>query len=141
MSRNVLKTGELAKMAGVNKETIRFYEQKGLLSEPVRTSGGYRQYTQNEVSRLIFIRNAKSLGFSLSEIMELLAIADGSIDRCGDVRKIAEDKLDHINTQLHHLQSLKSTLTNLVDQCAQTSSIHHCPIIESLSKGTQQDEN
>lgn len=137
MNRHVFKTSELANKAGVNKETVRFYEKKGLLSEPVRTEAGYRQFSQKDIERLVFIKNAKELGFSLSEIKELLAIADGDIYKCSDVRQIAESKLDHINNQLKHLNKLKRTLTKLVTECQRSKTIKHCPIIESLSKGAK----
>jgi len=137
MNTHLLRTGELADKAGVNKETIRFYEKKGLLAEPIRTDGGYRQYSQKDLERLVFIRNAKELGFALSEIRELLAIADGDIYKCSDVRKIAESKLDHIGNQMKHLKKLETTLTKLVGECQRARTIRHCPIIESLSKGVK----
>ena len=137
MSTNIFRTGELAKKAEVNKETIRFYEKKGLLTDPIRTNGGYRQYSQKDFRRLVFIKNAKELGFALSEIKELLAIADGDIYKCSEVRQIAEGKLEHINNQLNHLKKLKMTLTKLVTECQRTKTIKKCPIIESLSKGVK----
>lgn len=135
MSSHVYRSSELANMAGVNKETIRFYEKKGLLTAPMRTAGGYRQFSQEDLERLLFIRNAKELGFALTEIKELLAIADGDIYKCCDVREIAQSKLNHINKQLKHLSTLKATLTKLVSECQQARTIKHCPIIESLSRG------
>lgn len=137
MNARVLKTSELAAKAGVNKETIRFYEKKGLLSDPIRTDGGYRQYSPKDLDRLVFIKNAKNLGFSLSEIKELLAIADGDIFKCSDVRRIAESKLDHIINQMQQLAKLKRTLTRLVTECQRARTIKHCPIIESLSAGAE----
>lgn len=137
MKRDVFKTGELADQAGVNKETIRFYEKKGLLTEPLRSDGGYRQYTQKDVERLVFIKNAKELGFALSEIKELLAIADGDIYKCCDVRQIAESKIAHITNQMKHLKDLKTTLTRLVNECQRAETIKNCPIIESLSDGVK----
>lgn len=133
MNSNPLGTSKLADKAGVNKETLRFYEKKGLLAEPVRTDGGYRQYSEKDLDRLLFIKNAKELGFSLAEIKELLAIADGDIYKCCDVRQIAESKLDHINHQMKHLKKLRKTLASLVTECQSTTTIKHCPIIESLS--------
>lgn len=135
MNAPVFKTGELANKAGVNKETIRFYEKRGLLPDPIRTDGGYRQYSVEDLKRLVFIKNAKELGFSLSEIKELLAIADGDIYKCSDVRQIAESKLEHITSQIKQLKKLKTTLTRLVTECQRVRTIKHCPIIESLSKG------
>jgi len=137
MNTSVLKTSKLANKAGENKETIRFYEKKGLLSDPNRTDGGYRQYSQEDLERLVFIKNAKELGFSLSEIKELLAIADGDIYKCCDVRQIAESKLEYIDNQLKHLKKLKTTLTKLVTECQRAKTIENCPIIESLSKGAK----
>lgn len=137
MEKVILRASELADKAGINKETIRFYEKKGLLAVPIRSDGGYRQYAQKDVERLIFIKNAKELGFALSEIKELLAIADGDIYKCSDVRLIAESKLNHINNQLKHLKKLKTTLTKLVTECQQVKTIKHCPIIESLCKGVK----
>jgi len=137
MNTRALKTSELAAKAQLNKETIRFYEKKGLLPDPVRTDGGYRQYSQKDLERLVFIKNAKELGFALSEIKELLAIADGDIYECCDVRQIAESKIDHINNQLKHLKKLKTTLTKLVTECQQSKTIRNCPIIESLSQGAK----
>ncbi len=137
MNRHVFRTSELANKAGVNKETIRFYEKKGLLFDPIRTDGGYRQYSQKDFDRLVFIKNAKELGFALSEIKELLAIADGDIYKCSDVRQIAESKLDHISNQMKHLKKLKTALTKLVTECQRAKTIKNCPIIESLSKGVK----
>ncbi len=130
-----MKTGELASKAGVNKETIRFYENKGLLPNPLRTDSGYRLYENKDVERLIFIKNAKELGFALSEIKELLAIADGNVFKCCDVRIIAENKLEFIENQIQQLTKLKKTLSKLVITCKQSETISDCPIIESLSKG------
>ncbi len=135
MKSDILKTSELAQKAELNKETIRFYEKKGLLLEPERTGGGYRQYTQSDLERLLFIKNAKELGFSLSEIKELLAVADGEIYKCCDVRKIAESKIEYITDQIKKLTKLKKTLSKLVTECQTATTIKNCPIIESLSKG------
>ncbi len=135
MNTDILKTSELAQKAGVNKETIRFYEKKGLLLKPIRTESGYRQYTSKDVERIIFIKNAKELGFALVEIKELLAIADGDIYKCCDVRIIAESKLEHIDLQIRQLSKLKKILSKLVTECQKSKTIKECPIIESLSKG------
>lgn len=134
MKKTILNTSELAFQAGINKETIRFYEKKKLLPEPQRTESGYRQYTQNDLKRLLFIKRAKELGFSLFEISELLAIADGAIYKCHDVRKIAETKLEYINQQIKQLNKLKKSLSKLITECQHAKKITNCPIIESLSK-------
>ena len=135
MHTDILRTSDLAEKADVNKETIRFYEKKGLLLEPERTDGGYRQYTQSDLERLLFIKNAKELGFTLLEIKELLAVADGDIYKCSDVRKIAECKIKYITEQIKKLSKLKKTLSTLVTECQKAKTIKNCPIIESLSQG------
>ena len=135
MKDGKMNSGELAAKAGLNKETIRFYERRGLLPKPNRTAAGYRLFTKVDLDRLVFIKNAKNLGFSLSEIQELLAIADGKIVKCSDVRAIAEKKLNFINVQIDNLAKLKKVLTILVSQCSRSKKIADCPIIESIIKG------
>ncbi len=135
MSNEYIKTGELSREAGVNKETLRFYERKGLIKAPKRTDTGYRLFTQADIERVKFIKNAQKLGFSLNEISELLAIADGEVVRCDEVRKIAEEKLLYIREQIKSLYQLEQVLTELILQCKKADKINCCPIIESISKG------
>lgn len=141
MSNEYIKTGELSQEAGVNKETLRFYERKGLLEAPKRTEAGYRLFTQADVERVKFIKNAQKLGFSLNEIRELLAIADGEVVKCSEVRKIAEEKLLYIHDQIQSLYKLEQVLADLISQCKKADTISCCPIIESISKGETNDEN
>lgn len=135
MADKTLTMGSLAALAKVNRETIRFYQRTGLLSDTHRTTGGYRQFSQADLKRVIFIRRAKELGFSLSEIRELLAVADGEVVKCGDVRKIAEHVLDSIESRLTQLERLRKILGALVRQCRSAKRISGCPIINELSKG------
>jgi MerR family mercuric resistance operon transcriptional regulator len=88
-----LKTGELAKRAGVNVETLRFYERKGLLPEPQRRASGYRDYPEESVTRIRFIKRAQGLGFSLDEIHELLALRVKPKSPCAEVRDVVEKKI------------------------------------------------
>jgi Hg(II)-responsive transcriptional regulator len=136
-----LHTSELARLAGVNRETIRFYERKGLLPEPERTSGGYRLYSSADLDRLLFIRNAQQLGFTLQEIKELLEIADGRISGCAEVKQLAQKKVDFINEQIKSLSKLRKVLNELIQQCSGSGSITDCPIIESLSQRRKQHED
>ncbi|MFQ5453255.1 MAG: MerR family transcriptional regulator [Candidatus Zixiibacteriota bacterium] len=133
MKKENLHSGELAKLAGVNKETIRYYEKKGMLNKPKRSLSGYRTFTEDDLNRLVFIKNAQQLGFTLKEIKELLQIADGKFTGCEEVRKIAQNRLDFINTQIESLSKLKTVLKKLIQQCNKTTEINNCPIIESLS--------
>ena len=139
MNTHVFRISELANKAGVNKETVRFYEKKGLLSDPTRTDAGYRQYSQSDLERLVFIKNAKSLGFSLGEIKELLAIADGNITCRDEVKSIAKSKLKFIDSQIESLNNWKRTLSKLLCDCEDTNDKSLCPIIEDLSKGESND--
>ena len=135
MENTHLNSGDLAKAVGVNKETLRFYERKGLLRRPERTESGYRLFDSSDVERLTFIRNAKSLGFSLSEIKQLLSIADGNITCRDEVKSIAKSKLNFIDAQIESLNNWKRTLSKLLCDCEKTDSDDLCPIIQDLSKG------
>jgi len=141
MSEKMIKTGELSQNAGVNKESIRFYERKGLLRKPQRTSGGYRLYSQSDVKRVLFIKNAQTLGFSLKEIRELLDIADGNVVECGEVREIAQRKLDFVRGRISDLQKLETVLRELIRKCARSRQVNGCPIIESISGGIREHED
>jgi MerR family mercuric resistance operon transcriptional regulator len=128
-----LTTGQLAKEAGVNIETIRYYERYGLIPEPPRRESGYRDYTPGYIERIRFIKRAQALGFTLKEISELLSVADGK-PACKDIRKFAEDKVKDIETRIHDLQQIKMVLNDLIKRCLGKRKISECPIIESLSQ-------
>ncbi len=122
--------GQLARQAGVNIETIRYYQRLGIISEPPKPEQGYRVYPHESVERILFIRRAKQLGFSLKEIAELLALGDG---HCDDVRLHAENKQAQINKQIRDLQNLQQTLDKLIKTCQQKENNTRCPIVASLS--------
>jgi MerR family mercuric resistance operon transcriptional regulator len=128
-----LTTGQLAKETRVNIETIRYYERLGLIPEPPRRISGYREFTPTYIERLLFIKRAQALGFTLKEISELLAVADGK-PACKDIRKFAEDKVEDIETRIHDLQKMKTVLKDLIKKCLGKRKISECPIIESLSQ-------
>ena len=96
-----LTIGIFAKRAGVNVETIRFYQRKGLLLEPKKPYGGIRRYSHADIARLRFIKSAQQLGFSLDEIAELLRLEDGA--HCGEARELAERKLEDVRNKLANL--------------------------------------
>lgn len=139
--KNTFRSGELARKAGVNKETLRYYERNGLLPRPERTESGYRLYTETDVRRIVFIKNAQALGFSLREIRELLGIVDGAVTDRNEVRELAEKKIAQIETQLSQLTQLRLTLVDLVGRCAKSGSTCSCPIIESITEHNQPGEN
>src|SRR5688572_27027868 len=100
IAMNVLTIGQLAKRAGVNLETIRYYERRGLLSEPPRRASGYRQYRPDVVARIRFIKRAQELGFSLNEIHELLSLRVEAATVCSDVKQRAEAKVAEIEQKM-----------------------------------------
>ena len=108
-----LTIGQIARSAGVGVETVRFYERQGLLQEPARKESGYRQYPEDVVARLRFIKRAKELGFSLKEIKELLALRVDPDTTCADVRSRAEAKIADVEEKIKALQRIKKALVKL----------------------------
>ncbi len=124
-----LTIGRLAKKAGVNVETVRYYQRIGLIEQPVTPVSGFRVYPVQFIEDIRFIKRAQCLGFSLKEIAELLKIGDGS---CVAVRKKAEKKRDKISRQIADLKILQATLDALIGRCKQGKNNGHCAIVESL---------
>lgn len=129
-------TGKLAKAAGVNIETIRFYERLGLLPIPKRKPSlwghGYRQYEQDALKQLLFIKKAKALGFSLKEIQELLSLKIENPLNCEEVRNRALAKLKEVKEKIKLLENIKRTLENLINDCQKREITEQCPILSSL---------
>lgn len=125
-----LTIGRLAKQAGVGVETVRYYQQRGLLPVPA-SNGSYRQYPIAMIEHIRFIKRAQELGFSLEEIGELLTL-DEYTDR-PTIRNIASHKIEQIQKKLDDLSRIQTTLQHLVSCCANTSLEKNCPIIESLN--------
>lgn len=122
--------GTLAEKSGVHIETIRYYQRRGLVSEPARPVGGIRRYDDRHVDRLRFIRQAQALGFSLDEIGELLTLEDGA--HCREARRLGERRLADVRERLEDLRRMESALAVLVDRCASVSGRVRCPLIEEL---------
>ena len=131
---NSLTIGQLAKIAGVGVETVRFYERKGLLAEPNRRPSGYRQYGEEVVNRLRFIKRAKELGFSLNEIKELLSLRLDLTTTCADVKERAEEKIDDIEAKIRTLRRMKNALVKVTKACSGRGGTSECPILETLDK-------
>ena len=125
--------GRLAKTAGVGVETIRYYQQRGLLPVPMAV-GAYRHYPFAMNARIRFIKRAQELGFTLDEISELLRLEDGT-DRVS-IRRIATARLDQIEQKLTDLRRMQKTLRHLVGACEHTSQGLPCPIIATLAATT-----
>lgn len=122
----------LAQAAGVNVETIRFYQRKGLLAEPERPPGGIRRYGAAEVARVRFIKAAQRVGFTLDQIASLLKLDDGA--HCAEARQIAEQKLADVRHRLADLQRIETALIALVEQCSAHRGKVSCPLIASLQE-------
>jgi len=129
-----LTIGKLAKKAEVNVETVRYYERRGLIPKPPRPRSGYRQYSQDIVARIRFIKRAKEMGFSLKEISELLSLRVDPNTTCGDVKRRAEIKIADIEGKIRSLQSIKRALSKLVALCSGQGPTSECPIMEVLDK-------
>ena len=139
----VLTIGQLARRAGVGVETIRFYERQGLLQEPPRKASGYRQYPEETVARVRFIRHAKQLGFSLREIGELLALRVDPAKSCADVKARAEGKMKDIDVRIGELRKMKRALQRLAAECSGRGPTSDCPILEHLEQervGEEEEE-
>ena len=127
-----LTIGQLAKKVNVNVQTIRYYERRGLILDPPRTKSGYRKYSQDSVARIQFIINAKELGFSLTEISELLSLRIDSYNTCDDVKRIAKVKIADIEKKIRSLHKIKRALQKLKRECNQRNPVSKCPILEAL---------
>ena len=126
--------GQLAQTAAVNVETVRFYERRGLIESPPRTEAGYRKYPETAVDRLIFIKNAQRLGFSLKEIARLLALRVVAGGTCSDVRQEAELKIAQIEDKIEVLEKMKEALTELKSVCRSDRAAGECHFIEVLTR-------
>lgn len=127
-----LTIGELAKQAGVNRETVRYYERRRLLPRTPRSASGYRVFSDDAVRRIKFIRRAHALGFSLIEIKELLELRVDSRNARNSVRARAEAKITSLDQKLKALQAMKKTLTRLVVTCTEGRTAGRCPILDSF---------
>ncbi|WP_425399181.1 Hg(II)-responsive transcriptional regulator [Aeoliella sp.] len=129
-----LRTGELAKQAGVNVETLRFYEREGLLAEPPRRASGYREYPADTVQRIRFIQRAKELGFTLREIKGLLELRVDPDTTCAEVKEQAAEKVAAVQQKISDLKKIERALNKLMNTCRDTASIDECPILNHLEE-------
>lgn len=128
-----MRTGEVARRAGVNIQTLRYYERRGLLAEPGRTPAGYRRYPADAVRVVRCVKRAQELGFTLAEVGELLRLREGRGASRDRVRRRAEAKLRDIDGKLDALQAMRGALTALLDSC-RCGATPHCPILEALEE-------
>jgi MerR family transcriptional regulator, copper efflux regulator len=131
-ARGALTIGQVAKHAGVGVETVRFYERQGLITRPARPQSGYRRYSQEVVQRIRFIRRAKELGFSLSEVRELLELRADPTRTRADVRVRALAKIADIEGRVQALLRMKHVLEQLARECTGEAPLSECPILDML---------
>lgn len=121
---------QLAKAAGVNVETVRYYQRIRLLGQPSRAYGRIRRYNDGDLARLRFIKAAQRIGFSLDEVTELMKLEDGL--HCTEAREIATHKLAVVRERLAHLASMEQALAGLVKACSSRRGTVRCPLIAAL---------
>jgi Cd(II)/Pb(II)-responsive transcriptional regulator len=129
-----MRIGELAKRAGCQAETVRYYEREGLLPDPARTDGNYRSYNAEHLARLTFIRNCRALEMSLAEIRALLAIKDGAGRDCGEVGTVLAAHIGHVAERIGRLSALKTQLEALHEQCGGAEAVECCGILRELAE-------
>lgn len=129
-----LKIGELVELTATNNETLRFYESKGLLAEPKRSAAGYRIYGESAVQQVRFILRAKNMGFSLREISELLSLnVKKESATCGEVKLLAEQKLDVIQQKIDELNRMQAALRQITEACCGGDEVAtECTILSAL---------
>jgi MerR family mercuric resistance operon transcriptional regulator len=129
-----LTIGRVAKRADVSVETVRYYERRGLVRQPLRTGPGYRQYAEETVDRIRFIKRAQDLGFSLKEITELLQLRIRSATACGAVERRARKKMALVEQKIRELSRMRAVLERLARACQAKEPTGDCPILEALEE-------
>ena len=129
-----MKIGELARLAGTNVETIRYYERDGLLPVPARSEGNYRIYGETHVQRLFFIRRCRGLDMTLDEIRVLLHFKESPQKNCADVNRLLDRHIGHVAQRMQELQELERQLKDLRERCGEARDAAHCGILDGLSQ-------
>jgi MerR family copper efflux transcriptional regulator len=129
---STMSIGQLSQQTGVAIDTIRYYERNALLKPAGRLASGYRRYGDHEMKRLVFIRRAKSLGFSLDDIRVLLHLSDER--NVGKIRRTAQSKLDDIDRRIAELQRVRAGLGQLIEACPGHGRAEACPILNALGE-------
>lgn len=132
MPEEMLRIGDLAKATDTKVETIRYYEQIGILPAPSRTDGNFRAYAPEHLARLSFVRRARNLGFTLDKVRELLGMSDQKHRSCNSVSMIAREHLAEVDRKIAGLKALRTELNSIINQCG-CGTIADCQIIEALA--------
>ncbi|MEJ5074800.1 Zn(2+)-responsive transcriptional regulator [Enterobacter ludwigii] len=138
----MFRIGELAKLAGVTPDTIRYYEKQQMMDNPVRTEGGFRLYNDSDLQRLRFIRHGSQLGFTLEAIRELLSIrVDPEHHTCQESKSIVQARLSEVEARIAQLETMRRSLQRLNDACCGTAhSSVYCSILEALEQGAETEK-
>ena len=129
-----MRIGRLAELAGVPTPTVRYYERRGLIAEPRRSAGGYRDYDEGTAELIRFIKRAQDLGLSLEEIEELLALRVEDAESCATVEAKTREKIADVQRRIGELQRLEAVLGRLANSCAERTPTSECPVLEMLSE-------
>jgi Hg(II)-responsive transcriptional regulator len=136
-----MRSSQVAAEAGVNVQTLRYYERRGLLPQPDRLASGYRSYNAGAVRRVRFVKGAQQLGFSLEEIDTLLDLAAGGPKNCDAAKTLAAEKVAHLEQKIAHLSAMRDSLCQLVATCGRSRSRRACPMLDALAVPTEIGEN
>ncbi len=129
-SSTYLSSGDVAKATGVGRETLRFYEEKGLVKPVSRTTAGYRQYAPNAVELIAFIKATQEAGFALKEIDELLRLRTSAMNTCGNVSEALNRKLASVDAEIATLQLKRGVIQSMVsDCCKDLTSVQPCTLL------------
>ena len=128
-----MKIGELAKKAGCQVETVRYYEREGLLPAPARSEGNYRLYGNEHLERLVFIRNCRTLDMTLDEVQRLLSLRDLPHESCAGINSLVDEHIEHVEARITSLMALRDQLTELRERCRGTREAEDCAILRQLN--------
>ncbi|MCA9239613.1 MAG: MerR family transcriptional regulator [Planctomycetales bacterium] len=128
-----MRTSELAERVGVNAETLRYYERRGLLAPPPRTPGGYRDFPATAVELLRFIKRAQELGFTLDEVEELLHLDAGGPEACDAARELAQARCADLEARITDLQRMHASLSDLIATCERPTADRDCALLAAIA--------
>lgn len=127
-----MRSSEVAVEAGVNVQTLRYYERRGLVADPPRTGSGYRMYPAEVVGTVRFVKRAQELGFSLDEVAELLHLASGGPADCDSARSLASARIGLLEAKIDDLVRMRDSLAELVSTCERPPADRSCPLLRAL---------
>lgn len=132
-----MRTSQVAERAGVNVQTLRYYERRGILPRPERLESGYRAYGADSVQAVRFVKRAQELGFTLAEVEILLELAAGGPESCDGAQQMAVHKIRQLDQKIASLRAMRDSLRRLIATCQLPRSERECPLIQSLATDNQ----